>query len=83
MKRNRETPLQRLRREVRKSLRLQLDTVLKGPTELPDGTQGTVLDDICARSLVGYGFGISIHVRHPNEAGRAEEDPGVKPRIIQ
>jgi hypothetical protein len=55
----------------------QLDALLLGPTHMPDGSQGTVLEDIMARSLVGYGFQVGIEVRHPSEVGRAEEDPSV------
>lgn len=55
----------------------QLDALLLGPTRMPDGTNGTIIDDIMARALVGYGFQVSIEVRHPNESGRVEEDPSV------
>lgn len=70
-------PLVKLRRAVRDGLRLQLEAMLAGPSTMPDGTQGTVLDDIVARTLVGYGFTLSLSVRHPDAPGRAAEDPSL------
>lgn len=71
------SPLKRLKGATRTELHRQLDTMLDGPSTMPDGSPGTVLNDIVARQLVGYGFSVSIAVRHPNEAGRVEEAPEV------
>lgn len=76
MKRKRTTVSQ-FRRKVRDNLHLQLNAMLQGPSTMPNGEKGTVLDDIVARSLVGYGFSVSISVRHPDEEGRAVEDPSL------
>lgn len=43
----------------------QLDAMLNGPATFPDGTVGTVLDDICIRQLHGCGFTVSISVVPP------------------
>lgn len=55
-----------MRRTVRRQLALQLATMLRGPSTMPDGSRGTVLDDIVMRSLVGYGFTLELKVRHPD-----------------
>lgn len=83
LRRKERTPLQRFRGEVRANLRLQLETMLNGPSTMPDGSQGTVLDDIVARSLVGYGFTISLSVAHPDAPGQAVEDPSVTARLAE
>lgn len=67
--------LRKLRRLTRDALHQQLDAMLEGPSTMPDGSQGTVIEDIVARQLVGFGFSVSISVRHPDAPGRATEDP--------
>lgn len=66
--------LHALRRELRQTLHAQLDALLRGDTTLPDGSLGTILDDVAARQLVGYGVQVSLEVRHPNEINRVIED---------
>lgn len=77
------TPVQRLRAQIRANLRLQLETMLNGPSTMPDGSQGTVLEDLTARAAVGYGFTIEIKVRHPDAPGQVVEDPSVTAALSQ
>ena len=82
----RRPSIQDLRRLVRRTLALQLATMLRGPSTMPDGSQGTVLDDIVARSLVGYGFTLELKVRHPDapeEVSKNLTPAAAKPLIIQ
>ena len=72
-----------LRAEIKRTAHTQLDTLLVGPAEMPDGTVGTVLDDIMVRAMAGYGFMVAISLRHPNEVGRVEEDPSVTAKTAE
>ena len=73
----------KLRGEIKRTLHIQLDALLMGPTRMPDGTTGTVLEDIMVRTLVGYGFSVNISVRHPEEEGRVAEDPTVTQALTE
>ena len=72
-----------LRKAVKAECYRQIDNLLKCKTELPrlptdpeDFVRyGTVLDDIVARSMLGYAVNVSLSLRHPDEMGRAAEDP--------
>lgn len=72
-----------MRRAVRRQLALQLATMLRGPSTMPDGSTATVLDDIVARSLVGYGFTLELKVRHPDAEQIAPEPEGAKLLLVQ
>lgn len=74
-------PADRLRAEIRAGLAAQLAAILAADTTLPNGEPGTVLDDIAIRSLLGYGFSLSLHVRHPEEPSRATEDPDLSQHV--
>lgn len=80
-RKRKQPPADRLRREVRAGLASQLAAILAAETTLPNGESGTVLDDIAIRSLLGYGFSLSLHVRHPEEPGRATEDPNLSQHL--
>lgn len=74
-----------LRRAVRRQLTLQLNTMLRAPSTMPDGSEGTVLDDIAARSLVGYGFTLELKVRHPEAPDTVSEavpEPTAPPKLV-
>jgi len=62
-------PLSQLRAKMRRALHAQLDANLNLTSTLPDGSQGTVLDDLCVRSLHGYGVAIDLSCRHPAQPG--------------
>ena len=57
----------KMRRAVKKACREQLEAYFEAETELPDGTMGTVLDDLCIRSLHGCGIMVTIHTKAPEE----------------
>lgn len=59
---------------LRQMLHVQLDAALDGATEMPDGSQGAVLDDLLVRQMAGYGVAIGLQCRHPSEDGRVTEE---------
>jgi hypothetical protein len=65
----------RLRREIRKELHRQLDDILR----LEDPETGLPMHDVLLGHVaLGYGLNLGIQVRHPEEDGRAEEDPALR-----
>lgn len=70
----------KLRRAIRKECHRQLDDFFR----LADETTGLpMLDVLVAHVALGFGINVGVQVRHPEEDGRAVEDPQVTARQSQ
>lgn len=61
--------LKMVRRAVRKQLHGYLDMMLKCPVQAPNGEAIAMLDDLCIRATLGFGFAVDISCRHPDHPG--------------
>ena len=68
-----------LRRAVRRECRRQLEALFRLEAE----GDCTMLDVLTAHVGLGYGVNVGVSVRHPNEAGRAEEDPEPEKPLLE
>ena len=64
----------KLRRNLRKLLHEQLDSVLNGDT-LEDGVTMSVMDSMVLRALQGFGFNVRVHALHPNDPAITAQAP--------
>lgn len=65
--------MKQVRRAVRRELHRYLDAMLKCAVKAPNGETITMLDDLCVRSVFGFGFavGISVTPLEPPPAARS------------
>lgn len=73
------SPVQQLREQVRAGLHSNLDELLASPATLPDGSQGTVHDDVCLRALAGLALSVRISVEDPRSIEAGDDVPTTSP----
>jgi hypothetical protein len=62
-----------VRRAVRKELHGYLDMMLKCQVQAPNGEMISMLDDLCIRATLGFGFAVDISCRHPDHPDAVHE----------
>jgi hypothetical protein len=70
---------QRAYNDLKKAVRKECQRQLQEFFRLAAGDDGsTMLDVVTAHVALGYGINVGVQVRHPEEDGRAEEDPAAR-----